>query len=37
MKKVKFLFMAFVAVAMTLASCTNDDEPKKPVDPDPLR
>ena len=35
MKKVKFLFMAFVAVAMTLASCTNDDEPKKPVDPDP--
>ncbi len=36
MKKVKFLFMAFVAVAMTLASCTNDDEPKKPVDPDPV-
>lgn len=33
MKKVKFLFMAFVAVAMTLASCSNDDEPKTPVDP----
>lgn len=36
MKKVKFLFMAFVAVAMTLASCTKDDEPKKPVGPDPV-
>lgn len=32
MKKVKFLFMAFVAVAMTLASCSKD-EPKKPVVP----
>lgn len=32
MKKVKFLFMAFVAVAMTLASCSKD-EPKKPVLP----
>lgn len=35
MKKVKFLFMAFVAVAMTLASCSKD-EPKKPVGPDPV-
>ena len=33
MKKVKFLFMAFIAVAMTLASCSKD-EPKKPVDTD---
>ena len=32
MKKVKFLFMAFVAVAMTLASCSKD-EPEKPVVP----
>lgn len=32
MKKVKFLFMAFVAVAMTLASCSKD-EPKTPVVP----
>ena len=32
MKKVKFLFMAFVAVAMTLASCsTEDPKPKPPV------
>ncbi|NLK93162.1 MAG: hypothetical protein GX273_08550 [Bacteroidales bacterium] len=35
MKKVKFLFMAFVAVAMTLASCSKE-EPKKPVDQDPV-
>lgn len=35
MKKVKFLFMAFVAVAMTLASCTKDEPttPVVPVDP----
>ncbi len=35
MKKVKFLFMAFIAVAMTLASCSKE-EPKKTVDPDPV-
>jgi len=34
MKKVKFLFMAFVAVAMTLASCTKEG-PEKPVVPNP--
>ncbi len=35
MKKVKFLFMAFVAVAMTLASCSKDEPttPVVPVDP----
>ena len=34
MKKVKFLFMAFVAVAMTLASCsTEGPKPKTPVVP----
>lgn len=32
MKKVKFLFMAFIAVAMTLASCsTEGPKPKPPV------